>query len=358
MIFRFSQDRFLRLELVVVLFACITIPSLGATCTTTSTTTWDCGTPGSNDDLIINHDITFSGDFTLNTGSITVNSPNTITFDGDLTWNNGSTVLVQQGACINVLGNLLNKNNSGDIDIFGTLVVTGDFTNGSGSGTGAVINVGGTGTITIGGDCDNPGTVMNDEDSFTGCDNVILPVELLNFQATALISGNFLQWQTASERNNDFFQIQRSTNGQSWEAIGKINGAGNSDILLNYEFLDNHPLEGRNFYRLKQVDFDGMVEFSYIVSVITGDLPQLQVQGIYPNPTTGPLTIVYISDNQQPVTYQVLDVYGRLIKQGSYENQLGSSKRRLDLTDLNVGSYIIRLQNQSLILTEKVIKTR
>ena len=79
--------------------------------------------PGSNDNLIVNHSITITGDFTVNNGSITVNSPNTLTITGDLTFNNNSTVLVNSGGCIHVEGNLLNKNNSGDIEIFGTLII-------------------------------------------------------------------------------------------------------------------------------------------------------------------------------------------------------------------------------------------
>jgi len=267
--------------LLIVIFSLTSSILYGATCTTTSTTTWDCGTPGQNDDLIVNHNITINSDFTVNNGSIIVNSPNTLTINGDLTFNNNSTVLVNNGGCIHVQGDFLNKNNSGDIEIFGTLIVDGDFTNGTGSGMGAIIDVGGTGSITITGDCDNPGTVTDDTDSFTGCDNSILPVELVNFRATATEFGNLLQWETASERDNDFFEVQRSGDTQNWEAVAKIPGNGNSDVIISYEYLDLNPQPGRNFYRLKQVDFDGAFEFSYIVSVITGQLPQFQIQKIF-----------------------------------------------------------------------------
>lgn len=328
----------------------------GATCTTTSTTTWDCGTPGSNDDLIVNHSITINSDFTVNTGSITVNSPNTLTINGNLTFNNNSTVLVNQGACISVLGNFLNKNNSGDVQILGTLVVTGNFANGEGSGNGAEITVGGTGSITIGGMCSNPGTVGDDTDTFTGCNNAILPVELVNFRGTATESGNLLQWETASERNNDHFQVQRSLDGMNWEEIGRVQGGGDSNQFLSYDFLDANPIPGRNFYRLKQVDYDGAFEFSYIISVVTGQIPQLQVQSVFPNPSKGLFTISYLTNNQYPLNYSVYDGSGRVISSGSFSNSFGSNQVELDLSGIPQGMYILRLSNQDLFLQEKIVR--
>jgi len=343
--------------LFIVIFSLVSTIFYGATCTTTSTTTWDCGTPGSNDDLIVNHNITITGDFTVNNGSITVNSPNTLTITGDLTFNNNSTVLVNNGGCIHVEGNLLNKNNSGDIEIFGTLIIDGDFTNGTGSGNGAVIDVGSTGSITFGGDCDNPGTVTDDSGSFSGdCDNPILPVELVNFRATAIEFGNLLQWETVSERDNDFFEVHRSGNAQSWEAVAKIPGNGNSDVIISYEYLDLNPQPGRNFYRLKQVDFDGAFEFSYIVSVITGQLPQFQIQKIFPNPSKEIFQVSYITNNDAPILYKLIDELGRVVTFGTVDNQFGSNTLTLEFANVPAGLYHLWLENKSLALSSKLLK--
>ncbi len=105
----------------------------------------NCGcTPGSNDTMIVNHNITLAGPFTLNTGTITINA-GTLTINGDLTFNNGSFVTVAKNAGIKVNGDFLNKNNSDDVQINGAFNVTGDFQNGQGSGNGAVIHVGASG---------------------------------------------------------------------------------------------------------------------------------------------------------------------------------------------------------------------
>ena len=286
-----------------------------------------------------------------------MNSPNTLTITGDLTFNNNSTVLVSNGGCIHVEGDFLNKNNSGDVEIFGTLMIDGDFTNGTGSGMGAEIDVGSTGSITYGGSCSNPGTVEDNNGTYSGdCNNPVLPVELLNFRATAIELGNLLQWETASERNNDFFEIHRSANTQNWERIGKLNGAGNSDQIIAYQYLDHNPLHGRVFYRLKQVDFDGAYEYSYIISVVTGELPQFEILRIFPNPTPGGVEINYVSNNDSPVLFRVIDPTGKTIDNGKFNNNVGSNTILIDLNPQDHGVFMLLLENRGFTRTAKILK--
>ena len=94
-----------------------------------------------------------------------------------------------------------------------------------------------------------------------------LPVELLSFDAKPIEEAVQLIWETASENNNDFFTLEKSVNGSDWSAIGTVNGAGNSQEMLSYEFTDRNPLNGISYYRLKQTDFDGNFEYSDIRSV-------------------------------------------------------------------------------------------
>ena len=160
----------------------------------------------------------------------------------------------------------------------------------------------------------------------------------------------------ASERNNDFFNIERSANAQDWETIARVEGRGDSDQIISYEYLDAKPLPGRLFYRLKQVDFDGRFEYSYIISVLTGELPQLQVQSLYPNPTAGDVRLSYISNNQHPVEYQIFDDRGRFLGSGIIENQFGSHEVVLSLPDV-YGLILVVLQNQNLAVTRKILKS-
>ncbi|MFM7023396.1 MAG: hypothetical protein ACKOXB_10485 [Flavobacteriales bacterium] len=87
--------------------------------------------------------------------------------------------------------------------------------------------------------------------------NQVLPVELVAFDVRKQDGKTVLSWSTASEINNDYFSVQRSSDGTNWLQIGTVSGAGNSNALLNYSFADELPGEGVNYYKIVQVDFDG-----------------------------------------------------------------------------------------------------
>jgi hypothetical protein len=97
--------------------------------------------------------------------------------------------------------------------------------------------------------------------------NSMLPVELVSFYGVRTPKQNVLFWTTFSETNNDYFLVERSEDGQYWEGLTKVEGAGNSTSVIDYTYYDNHPLEGVSYYRLKQTDFDGNFEYSDIVSI-------------------------------------------------------------------------------------------
>ena len=94
-----------------------------------------------------------------------------------------------------------------------------------------------------------------------------LPITLTSFTAAPRFNQVALAWETAAEINNDYFTIERSTNGQRFEAIGKVAGAGNSATAQNYSFADKTPMRGTNYYRLAQTDYDGKSETFDVVSV-------------------------------------------------------------------------------------------
>ena len=102
---------------------------------------------------------------------------------------------------------------------------------------------------------------------FVNCPIGPLPVELLSFTAIRRNDNVQLKWQTASETNNDFFNIERSEDGRHWQTLGKMDGAGNSSETLAYTWTDQSPLRGLSYYRLKQVDFDGRYAYSWVRSV-------------------------------------------------------------------------------------------
>lgn len=145
-----------------------------------------------------------------------------------------------------------------------------------------------------------------------GTNSVILPVELLTFNAYVIDGDKVsLTWATASEVNNDYFMIERSGDMQHWSDLKQIDGAGNSNVTLYYDHIDRAPLKGRSFYRLRQVDFDGTADHSEVREVMLEDLNSGQI-AVYPNPSSG---TVYVQIPFEQASYMfVRNALGQAIR--------------------------------------------
>ncbi|MCH8330008.1 MAG: T9SS type A sorting domain-containing protein [Bacteroidetes bacterium] len=144
---------------------------------------------------------------------------------------------------------------------------------------------------------------------FTGGNGSLLPIELVYFDAMIEYDEVNIMWTTASEINNDYYTIERSSDGINYEEIGLIGGAGNSQQTMNYNYFDEDPLYGISYYRLKQTDFDGKQEvFSPITLNNNLYVTSSQELTIYPNPTDGNSTINVMYTNSNNVKEQVFVV--------------------------------------------------
>lgn len=146
---------------------------------------------------------------------------------------------------------------------------------------------------------------------------VILPVEFLDFNAKKENSTVQLEWTTASEINNDYFDVQRyNPNTGSFESIGEINGAGNSTTIEHYNFLDLNPHKGENIYRIKQVDFDLQFDYSNIQTVLF--IPNL-ASAIFPNPGNGTDITITMESPASAVDITVYSASGSLVHKETTE---------------------------------------
>lgn len=186
-----------------------------------------------------------------------------------------------------------------------------------------------------------------------------LPVELVSFNGKVSKSGISLEWRTASEIDNSHFEIERSTDGYAFEQIGKVNGNGNSSIAINYHYLDGRPQPGLNYYRLKQVDFDGKHEYSKVIMVraFEGNGKPFEI-ALAPNPCrSGDCQVsIYSKTPQQPVSVQLLDLTGRVV----FEQQLRDAYEKLDLTQqqlqqLRSGVYILSARSGQEVVRQRVV---
>ncbi len=139
-----------------------------------------------------------------------------------------------------------------------------------------------------------------------------LPIELLYFDAQLSNGQVKLNWATASETNNNFYTIERSHDGHNFEPIQSMAGAGNSQHTLSYETLDENPLPGMSYYRLRQTDFDGKTSLSNIAPV--KNISNKDIFMIVPNPSDGShFTMVANSGREAGIDLTIKDLTGRLI---------------------------------------------
>jgi hypothetical protein len=154
------------------------------------------------------------------------------------------------------------------------------------------------------------GAISLSNNMAVGCDasEVPLPIELLSFKARPVGSIVQLNWSTASEINNDYFTIQRSSDAESFIEVLKVKGNGNSSIIRNYMAIDEQPFYGNTYYRLKQTDFNGTSKFHDIIVV---HLKKSSPYTIYPNPFSTTISIV-MDDISQKTNNSELKIYNVL----------------------------------------------
>lgn len=178
-----------------------------------------------------------------------------------------------------------------------------------------------------------------------------LPVTFAAFAGRQEGNSVVLEWTTLSENNNDYFEIERSIDGINFVTIGYVEGAGNSNSRIDYSFNDNAPEQGRLYYRLSQVDFDGTREYAdKVVSVIYAGSENNQLT-VVPNPTNGHIRIGIPASSGDGVI-ELLSQTGRIVRSFS----VNSIDAALDITDMPSGIYILRFVTDDRILQQKVVK--
>ncbi len=176
-------------------------------------------------------------------------------------------------------------------------------------------------------------------DYFRVISNALLPVQLVSFTANAVDKDVLLNWETKQETNNKEFSLLRSQDGENWYSIATLAGMGTSEVTSKYSFLDDDPFTGINYYRLKQIDFDGGSSLSSIVSIETNS----KGLKVFPNPVRNGRLFVNGSTSNN---YSIFNSIGTIVKKG----ELDASP--LDISDLLPGTYYLQITNSP---TTKVV---
>jgi len=171
-----------------------------------------------------------------------------------------------------------------------------------------------------------------------------IPVELASFTASANKGNVTLDWSTATETNNNGFEIQRSTTGEFF-TIGFVQGNGTTTEMHEYSYVDRNLNAGSYSYRLKQMDYDGSFAYSSVVNVDVTAPVQFELAQNYPNPFNPSTTISFTIPQSSVVTLKVYNTLGQEVKtliNGNMESGVHSIS--FDASDLNSGIYFYKLE--------------
>jgi len=188
-----------------------------------------------------------------------------------------------------------------------------------------------------------------------------LPVELLSFTAVPINNNEVvLEWKTASEINNNYFLVEKSTNAIDYELVTSVASKainGNSNIILNYDAIDSSPYSGVSYYRLKQIDFNGDYKYSDVVAVNLDGNAEL-VFDVYPNPTDGnTFTLSFASDYNKDYFVEFYDLQGKqLLWQKVIADKAGISTFEIIPTNqFSSGMYFVKLNSNGKSNFKKII---
>jgi len=181
-----------------------------------------------------------------------------------------------------------------------------------------------------------------------------LPVELLYFSAKLKNRTVFLDWSTATETNNSFFEVQRSKDNESFEVIDVVNGYGNSSVVRSYKSKDEKPYEGISYYRLRQVDFDGRFSYSETVTVQLSSMNDFNFVFASPTQTTEEVVIGFDCSNEGAVDVNITDAVGKTISRQTLYSKQGFNRMSINMPPVTAGVYFITLANSEFTSSKKV----
>lgn len=177
-----------------------------------------------------------------------------------------------------------------------------------------------------------------------------LPISLIKFTAECQPDGIHLNWATATELNNHYFELQRSEDGMSYSTIATIQGHGTSLNQNNYFYKDVLETDKINYYRLKQVDYDNQFTYyNFVESVENNCQEKNNVIGIYPNPASGnSIQLKYKVQQDEEITIKFYDVLGRTWSNQTIQLQKENYESQLDISNLAKGLYFIKIESTQL----------
>lgn len=180
----------------------------------------------------------------------------------------------------------------------------------------------------------------------------ILPIELIELTGKANTNNIELQWTTATETNNDYFTVEKLVSG-NWNSIGTVKGAGNSNQIENYNLFDTNPVQGTQYYRLKQTDYDANFDYSEVIAVSFYVDKPYQVS-VFPNPANSIVNIDISGIDADQMSVRIFNSLGKVVLHPRY---LKNQTNQIDVSNLITGIYFIEIEINNSIERFKLVKT-
>ena len=177
-----------------------------------------------------------------------------------------------------------------------------------------------------------------------------LPISLLNFSAAPNGTVVDIKWATATEINNSFFTVERTTDGINYETVSTVKGSGNTDYEINYAATDANPVSGISYYRLRQTDFDGKSKFFEAVAVTYTEsaFNSLDVKNVYPNPFGNNFSITLECNTAKTLNIEILSITGLTIDKETVSCSQGSNTYEYSKGYLlTTGTYFVSVTDPS-----------
>ena len=193
-------------------------------------------------------------------------------------------------------------------------------------------------------------------DDYIVSDLSIVPVELTSFTAMDNNGEIELKWTTATELNNQMFEIQRRNEDNQFATIGYVEGNGTSANPHNYTYIDNANISGTLYYRLKQVDFGGMYTYSDEVKIEASGVLTFELEQNYPNPFNPSTLIAYSIPQEGFVSLNIYNLLGE--KVATLVNSIQEAGRyevSFDASSLASGIYVYSLKSGSFSSVKKML---
>lgn len=316
---------------------------------------WNSGvSPGTsiNGDVEVLKNITSLETLELITGNLTLRITDTLVVHGDLTIGNNSNLIIGDNGVLVVTGNLTAANKlevaSGGIIAVGGNANFGNNLDYTGSGDSELFVLGSNPNPEFG-PTDDPSILESKYPQIfelLGGTITTLPITLKYFRANVRQHRVQIDWETESEIDNNYFEIERSTDGQQYEVVGTVDGAGTSTSALSYSWTDESPWEGVSYYRLRQTDFDGQQKaFDWVAVTVEESMfpaEPLAINRVFPNPVVASCSVEFTRGGQAEITVQLLDMQGNVVASQpveGYQTQLVLD----NLHHLRPGTYLLRL---------------